>query len=396
MTRPAYLGTGIHLAAWCMLGMGCGVSSVGPAVRDAPAERVPLIYGTDLFHPHDDPDDHFDLATVFALPEFDVRAILLDLGERQQERPGRVPVEQMFTLTGRRAPYAVGLDEPLRSPADAGLDQPAESQRAIELLLATLRASPRPVVVVTAGSVRDVCAAFNREPDLLREKIARLYINIGNLDASQEEWNVRLDRHAYVGIMRTGLPIYWCPCLPMNENRSTHWKFRHDDLFDGMPLPLLNFFVYALQRVPPDEIDPMAALRGDLRPWRHLLLPMERQMWCTGPLLHAAGRHVWRIGDDWIASAEALSHPAPATSPADVASSPPGIELADVFTFVPARVTVDDQGITQWAEFADNANMHVYKVLDPEHHTAALRSCLRHLLHDFPQATDRPRVRPGA
>ena len=29
---------------------------------------VPVIYCTDLFHPHDDPDDHFDLATLFALP----------------------------------------------------------------------------------------------------------------------------------------------------------------------------------------------------------------------------------------------------------------------------------------------------------------------------------------
>lgn len=27
----------------------------------------PLIHQTDLFHPHGDPDDHFDLATVFAL-----------------------------------------------------------------------------------------------------------------------------------------------------------------------------------------------------------------------------------------------------------------------------------------------------------------------------------------
>ena len=38
-----------------------------------PKRRVPLVCGTDLFHPHDDPDDHFDLATVFAIQEFDVR-----------------------------------------------------------------------------------------------------------------------------------------------------------------------------------------------------------------------------------------------------------------------------------------------------------------------------------
>ena len=42
------------------------------------AASVPVIYCTDLFHPHDDPDDHFDLATLFALPELEVKAILLD------------------------------------------------------------------------------------------------------------------------------------------------------------------------------------------------------------------------------------------------------------------------------------------------------------------------------
>ncbi len=378
-------------------------------VQVTSTRRVPLIYGTDLFHPHDDPDDHFDLATVFALPEFDVRAILLDLGDRQKERPGRVPVEQMLALTGQGVPYAVGLNEPLRSPTDTGQDQPTAGQQAVELLLATLRASPRPVVVVTAGSVRDVCAAFNREPDLLRRKIDRLYINIGNLDPDQEEWNVGLDRHAYVGLMRSGLPIYWCPCLPMNANRSTHWKFRHADLFDGMPVPLLNFFIYALQRVPPDELDPMMALRGDLRPWRHLLLPAERNMWCTGPLLHAAGRRVHRIGNDWIAAPDApftttstqprssaagappaSTDTSPQAPPVATLAPPPAAEPADVFTFVPARVTIDDQGVTHWVESAADANMHIYKVLDAENHTPALQSCLRRLLHAFPLAVEHP------
>ena len=39
--------------------------ALAPGLRaeqaDASAgKRVPLIYGTDLLHPHDDPDDHFD------------------------------------------------------------------------------------------------------------------------------------------------------------------------------------------------------------------------------------------------------------------------------------------------------------------------------------------------
>ena len=53
------------LAAWSVPGV-------------AERGKIPLIQTTDLFHPPADPDDHLDLATVFALDEFDVRAVLLD------------------------------------------------------------------------------------------------------------------------------------------------------------------------------------------------------------------------------------------------------------------------------------------------------------------------------
>jgi len=52
----------------------------------------------DLFHPHEDPDDHFDLAALFALPELDVQGIVLDQGENNKG-PGRIPVMQMNRLT---------------------------------------------------------------------------------------------------------------------------------------------------------------------------------------------------------------------------------------------------------------------------------------------------------
>ena len=63
--------------------------------------KSPILHSTDLFHPHGDPDDHYDLACLFALKEFDIKAIVLDLGEHQATRPGRPPVEQMMYITGR-------------------------------------------------------------------------------------------------------------------------------------------------------------------------------------------------------------------------------------------------------------------------------------------------------
>ena len=91
-----------------LIGLCCGwfivgISAALPAETDATVDRIPVIYSTDLLHPHDDPDDHYDLATLFSLPEFDVRGIVLDLGERQQQRLGRLPVEQILQLADRRA-----------------------------------------------------------------------------------------------------------------------------------------------------------------------------------------------------------------------------------------------------------------------------------------------------
>ena len=96
-------------------------------------EPVPVVYCTDLYHPHIDADDHIDLATVFALPELDLKAILLDDGGLQEKRPGRVPVEQMLRLTGRRHPVR---DRPDRSEVSRGYRprparQPSGGRRAL-------------------------------------------------------------------------------------------------------------------------------------------------------------------------------------------------------------------------------------------------------------------------
>ena len=204
------------------------------------ATKIPVLYSTDLHHPHEDPDDHFDLATLFSLPELEVRGIVLDCGSHQLKAPGSIPVKQMLHLTSQQVPYAIGLGHALRSPDDDGCDQPDKFQRGVQLILNVLRNSPEPVTVFTTGSLRDVAAAFNRQPELLRRKVARLYINIGNpaagADSRQWEYNVKLDRSAYCCIMRSGLPIYWCPCFDggiwQRGRQGTYWKFVHARVLD--------------------------------------------------------------------------------------------------------------------------------------------------------------------
>ncbi len=353
---------------------GAATASGGraPATRPS-AQRVPVIYSTDLLHPHDDPDDHFDLATLLAIPAIDLRAVILDLGERQKARPGRVPLQQMFALAGRSAPFATGLSIKLKSPTDDGRDQPAEDQHGVELLLETLRVAREPVTLITAGSLRDVNAALVRDPQLVRRKVSRMYLNIGNADG-KDEWNITLDTQAYVGVMRSGLPIYLCPCQPFNDTRSTYWNFSHAPVLEAAPAGLQNFFIYALQVVPPELIDPQSALRMDLRPWRHLVWSMKRQMWCTPSFLDAAG---------YVARRDAQGKYMPVPEGDDAATT------QRVFSFVPARVNIDDNGHTQLVPGDAQPNMHVFACRDPTEYGRAMTDCLTWLLGHFEAAARR-------
>ncbi len=343
------------------------------------AAGVPVIYCTDLFHPHDDPDDHFDLATLFSLPELEVKAIVLDQGEKQLKRPGSIPLRQMMRLSGREVPFAIGLGQKLGSPADDGRGQPAEFQAAVNLMLKTLRESSDPVTIISAGSVRDVCAAWNREPALMKQKVARLYLNIGSADSGQSEYNVDLDPQAYIGLLRSGLPLYLCFCLPMSQENSsnalysTWWRFRQSEVLPSASRELQNFFIYALQECAPEELDPLDALHADLRPWRQLVWQMDRNMWCTASFLHAAGREVRKINGGWTTSSQPAAN----------------AEASTPFAFVPARVQVDKTGKTRWETGADTPNVHLFKVVSSGQYAPAMRDCLRELLQRMPRVKAR-------
>lgn len=290
----------IALRLWFALEMVCGPWAAAPGV----AGPVPVLYCTDLFHPHDDPDDHFDLATLYALREVEVLGIVLDQGMNgeQAKRPGTIPVAQMNGLTGRAVPVAAGLKPKLKTPDDKALEQEAEWQRGVELILKVLRESPEPVVVLSVGSVRDLVAAFNREPELCRKKIRRIGAFIG--EASNPdfvEYNVMLDPQAYVGLMRSGLPIYWVPCFDggawENGGHASFWQAKHGELLRAAPPELVQFFIYALEK---EAADPAAFLREPVHPARRKKLFAEtRNLWCTAVFAALCGQSIVKTNGEY-------------------------------------------------------------------------------------------------
>ena len=307
------------------------------------AAGVPVIYCTDLFHPHDDPDDHFDLASLYALPGLEIKAIVLDQGAKQRQKPGSIPVSQLNRLTGRHVPVALGLAQKLQAPTDAALDQAAEFQAGVTLILNTLRESSNPVMIAAVGSVRDVVAAFNREPALFRAKVSRLLVFIGEAShPTFREYNVELDPHAYVGLMRSGLPVWWVPCfdggLWQNRGHASFWKASHRDLLQDVSPEVMQYFIYALEH---EKANPLTFLSEPVDAGRRVrLLTGERNLWCTALF--------------------------------SVLAWPPTQTGNDLFGFSPVELSVDDDAAIRYAAGPGTQKVMRFEIRNRDHYAAEM------------------------
>jgi hypothetical protein len=365
--------TGLSWLFIGILGIVLGYSVTAGGAAKA-ARSVPVIYCTDLFHPHVDPDDHFDLATVNAMPELDIKGVVLDQGRRQLERPGRIPMSQMNRITGRSVPAVIGLCDPLKSPDDKALDQPSQFQGGVEFIVQTVRASARPVRIATLGSVRDVVCAYNREPRLFRTNMAMVLAFIGEAsDPKYQEYNVGLDPQAFVGLIRSGLPVYWVPCfdggLWQNRGHASFWRASHRALLEGAAPQVIQYFIYALEK---ETSEPLAFLSRPVEPERQAgLFAGTRNLWCAAVLGVMSGREVILDGSKWTS---VLPQSGRATA---VAAREP------LFGFSEVDVTVSDTGVVSYEKGPGSQKVRRFEVRDPTHYepgmvqaTAALLSTL--------------------
>jgi hypothetical protein len=349
-----------------------GMLVLSPALpQDSAEETLPVIYGSDLLHPFDDPDDHFDLAAIYAMPELDLKGIVLDLGQSQEKRPGRIPVSQMNRITGRDIPAATGLVQKLKSPADTGLDQKPESQGGVASILDILRKSPVPVRIATVGSVRDLVAAYNREPDLVRSKVDRILIFIGEAShPTFREWNVELDPHAYVGLMRSGLPIWWVPCFDggvwKNQGHASFWKAKHEAVLKEAAPAVIQYFIYALEK---ETSDPLEFIARPADPQRQArLFAMQRNFWCTAIFGVLSGRTIAFEGGRW--------NSVPAKK-GRLRAAPPANEL---FGFTEVEVSITDNAITRVGPGEGTRKVMLFEVKNREKYAEGMTAATAGLI----------------
>lgn len=356
------------------------------AAPPSPA-AVPMLHVTDLFRPHNDPDDHWDLACVYALAHqgrADLRAIVTDYPPAARNTdPDVLGVAQMNYLTGQAVPVVVGSPQPMGSRDDAQGEATPLEDGGVRILLRLLREAPRPVVISVLGSCRDVAVAGQRDPALFAKKCAAIYLNAGTgtpdrTKAAWLEYNVSLSAAAYAALCALPCPIYWMPCFeerlgqgtPQVMEFGTFYRFLQSDILPHLSSRLKNFFawMYKSGRTDKSEQPPGCDwLRYLLGPNDDVLLARQstlyRSMWCTGGFLHATGQTVARDGRILPRA---------------------GSGQDAVFTFEPIRVQCSDDGVTQWTPDARSRDRFLFRVLDRDKYASAMTTAMKSLLQTIP------------
>lgn len=385
-TRRGFLGT--VAAAALVAASGTPVSLGGDFMGEG--SRIPMLHVTDLFRPHVDPDDHWDLACVYALAcddRVDLLGVLVDFPVAvRQKAPDAAAVAQMNYITGMTVPLMVGAPSPEKSKQAAPRDVSEVEHRSILAVLTILRESPRPVVINITGCCRDIAMAGKLDPGLFARKCARIYVNAGTgspdeAKARKLEYNASLDASAYAAIFDLPCPVYWMPCFeemgtppgattrPVMEF-GTYYQFRQNEILPHLSKKTQNFFTFMYRGRHRQEGQHAAQAN-----WLQYLLgpkddaelarqaTINRNMWCTGGFLHATGRTVTRDGE--IVSLQ------------DAGGS-------GVFDFDPITVACDDRGVTRWRPSEKVTNRFIFHVRDVENYQSAMTAALRSLLTKLP------------
>jgi pyrimidine-specific ribonucleoside hydrolase len=371
--------------------------------------RIPLIDVTDLYHPYQDVGDNFDILAAYALPEIDLRAVILDCTEpfrqpvakdpgpglfpdaRGPREPGFIPVLQLNYIFGRNVPCATCPFTRMKSAGDKMLDAPPFQQQGVELILKTLRDSADPVHIVSFGSARAIAAAYNREPALFKNKLARLHLSAGGSSPPAPnyiEWNVALDPLAVVCLLRSDLPIAIYPDAANHAGAKGHGAmapgFSYDDhntyynlpdlrFVSQMDPPLRRYLEYAFGRS--SRVDFLRAVEVDGPPLDAKILAKEHHVWETAVWICMSGRKL-------VTRADGTHRIVPVEQVAPTDKVLPN-ELR------PSTVSVRDNGIYEYRETTGPTNVSVYYRGDPRENERALRAALPALYLTF-------RPAPGA
>jgi inosine-uridine nucleoside N-ribohydrolase len=266
---------------------------------------TPVILDVDPGH-----DDAVALMLACGHPGLDLLAVTTVAGNVPLEKTTRNALRVLSLVGCTDVPVGAGASEPLARPlhtaedihGKSGLDGPEEipestfepdERGAVELIAATLRASPEPVTLVPVGPLTNI-ATFLREHPELRDRIARISlmggsIGLGNTTPAAE-FNIYVDPEAAREVFESGLPI------TMSGLDVTHQadagpdereRLRATGRVGGVVAGFLDYFAATYERVfgfdAPPLHDPVA-VAAVLEPGLLKTRPMRVDIECESDL----------------------------------------------------------------------------------------------------------------
>lgn len=337
-------------------------------------EKTPVIHATDLYHFHCDPDDHWDLATIYALAwlgDIDLLGILIDYPTKPElGDPDVMGVAQMNYLTGKVVPAVVGSPFAMNDRNDIQPEANSFDHQGVNWLLDTLQKSESSVVINIVGAATNVAVALKKDPELFRKKCKAIYLNAGSANSLKDkklEYNVKLNPLAYAAIFDAPCPVYWMPCTTRTNigevgEFGTYYRFIQKDILSFLPGKLQNFFLFMLGEKESHEW--FSYLKG--KPEADLVAEfgeLVRHMWCTAGFIHAAGKKVTAEGE----------------------MVPLNSEKQSVFSFTPVKASCNDIGYVDWEIDRSSRNRYIFQVNDTANYQNAMTSALKDLLLQLPE-----------
>ena len=343
-----------------------------------------VVHITDLFRPHNDPDDHWDLACQYALAvkgHTKLAAVMIDFPKPKWNKdPDVSAVAQLNQITGMAVPVMTGVPESF--PLDADLRDPtvrnSPELSGVRALHRILRESPEPVVITVTGWCRDLVFIHKFDPELFSKKCAAVYLNagLGTPDVSKQErleWNVVIDPAAYAASFKVTPRLYWLPCFHVLGQRpksseacyGSLYVFNQDNILPELSDTLQNYFLsmYRDGGKPAGKSDWLTILGG--QPDKGLLETVSKQrrcMWCTGGMLHMVGKTVLDDG-----------------SVVPIGKS----DNRAVFRFRPIALKCDEHGRTSWQPNKDPhaaEGPFIFEVTNVAAYEAAMGKALKSLM----------------
>ncbi|MBQ8565994.1 MAG: hypothetical protein IJ445_00225 [Clostridia bacterium] len=338
-----------------------------------------VILTTDLYHQHADPNDHWNLATMFSLAHQglirfagimcdDDRALKEDGSYLHFGDPSVQSVAQMNYITGLCVPVGFGSRKPIKNEDDIKEALSGRKISSVTLLLDALQSSKDKVDIHMCGSCKDVLLAYRHSPDLFKEKCNCIYLNAGTYEKQEPiEYNVGLEPYAYSQIFKIPCKIRWSPCFDelrpwpyKTSKRASFYNLNQNEIAPHLNTALLKYFSYMHGKV--FDINWLTYLKNPLDTalvewWSNA----DREMWSTPGFLASANKSIsldGRIIDE-------------------------GSPEPHLFRFTPVRVDVTPDGKISWTE-AKESNVEMFENYDPIIYENAMPKAIINILTKLP------------